>query len=103
MSYYFESLLIVAIQIILCVTILNSGQLQPKLSYEYDVQLVMFFTNLVLHYGCIYIIRNGMQMCKFVVFHSEEFTNPIEAFLLGVIVMCGNVLCEFTNAISTQS
>jgi hypothetical protein len=42
-------------------------------------------------------------MCKFVVFHSEEFTNPLEAFLLGVLVMCGNVLCEITNAISTQS
>jgi hypothetical protein len=36
-SYFFESLLIVAIQIILCFTILSSGQLKPQLSYEYDV------------------------------------------------------------------
>ena len=102
-SYYFESLMICAIQVILCVSILRSDAIQPRFVYDTDVQLCMFFTNLVLHYGCISIIRNGMQMMRFVTFHSEEFSNPVEAFTLGFLVVCSNVLCEVTNCLNSLS
>ena len=36
-------------------------------------------------------------MSKFVVFHHEEFKNPILAFSLGVIIVIVNVVCEITN------
>ena len=42
-------------------------------------------------------------MCKFAVYHSEEFTNPVEVFVLGVLISLSNVLCEVTNAIETTS
>ena len=102
-SYYFESLLLVSMQTILCLGILIEGDLTAKPQYKYMTNLCMFFTNLAMHFGCIAIIRNGIQMIRFVTFHSEEFTNPIEVFLLGVLIMLSNVLCEFTNAYSSLS
>lgn len=102
-SYYFESLFIVSIQVILCLCIIFSGELQPHYTYEFLISLCTFFTTLVLHYSCIAIIRNGMQMCKFVVFHHEEFSNPVETFMLGIFIIIGNILCEITNAAETLS
>ena len=101
-SYYFESLFIVVIQFLLCISILKKLA-TPTYQYDTELNLCMFFTNLVLHYGCIAIIRNGIQMCKFVVFHSEEFSNPIETFMLGLMIIFGNILCEITNALSSMT
>ena len=39
-------------------------------------------------------------MCKFVVFHSEEFEDALWAFLLGVLVTTSTVLVEFVNIIN---
>lgn len=44
-----------------------------------------------------------MQMCKFVVFHSEEFQSPVACFTFGVLVFFANIQCEITNAIATLS
>jgi hypothetical protein len=57
----------------------------------------MFFTNLVMHFSCIATIRNGINMMKFVVYHSDEFANPVMAFSLGLGVVLGNLLCASTN------
>lgn len=57
----------------------------------------MFFTALVLHFGCIATVRNGIQMIKFVVFHSEEFKHPERAFLLGLVIMFANIFVATTN------
>ena len=57
----------------------------------------MFFTNYVLHFSCISTIRNGIQMCHFVVYHSEEFNNPMAAFSLGFLIITANVFCAITN------
>jgi len=62
----------------------------------------MFFTNMILHFPCVAIVRNGIQMCKFVVFHSEEFTNPVEVFILGMLIMIANIMCEMTNAYNSM-
>lgn len=102
-SYYFESLVLVAIQVIFCLSIFGSGEVEPKYTYDYFPNLAMFFTNMVMHYGCIAIIRNGISMCKYVVFHFEEFSNPVETFMLGIFIMIGNMFCEITNGYSALS
>ena len=61
----------------------------------------MFFTTSCLHYSCIYTIRNAIAMCKYVVYHPDEFSDPIPAFILGVLVSISTVLCEVTNLAST--
>ena len=38
-------------------------------------------------------------MCKFVVFHDEEFKNPILAFSLGFLIVLSNIFCEITNLV----
>ena len=67
------------------------------------MNITMFFTNSAMHYGSVAIVRNGIQMCKFVVFHHEEFTNPVEVFMLGVLIIIANVFCSVVNAWSSMS
>lgn len=36
-------------------------------------------------------------MCRYVVFHSDQFSHPYSAFALGILVVIVNCLCEVTN------
>lgn len=74
-SYYSESMFILSVQVILCIAIWSNKEF-TTINYnndDYFINLCGFFTALVLHFGCINTIRNGMNMIKFAVFHSEEF------------------------------
>lgn len=68
-----------------------------KFSNLYTIHLCMFFTSLVLHFGVIATIRNGIQMARFVIFHSEEFKHPNFAFALGVLIVVTNMIVALTN------
>lgn len=57
----------------------------------------MFFTNLALHFGAIPIVRNGILMCRFVVYHSDELKHPHSIFILGCLIMIVNIFCASTN------
>ena len=96
-DYYFESLFIIAVQVLLCVLIWTYDMVEIKFINDFSLNLCMFFTNLVLHFSCISTIRNGIHMIKFVVYHSEEFNNPMAAFSLGMFIIMANVLCAVTN------
>ena len=63
----------------------------------------MFFTSLVLHLSCIATIRNGINMCMFVIFHYDEFDNPTGAFILGVLLVLVNILGAVTNMLIALS
>lgn len=101
-SYFFESLMLMSIQIILCFFILTTSD-YSTISYinDWGLNLCMFFTNLCLHFSCILTIRNGLIMCKFVVYHSEEFGSPVAAFMMGLLLMCVNLLCAVTNMLES--
>lgn len=51
-----------------------------------------------MHFSVLATIRNGITMCKFVVYHSEEFDNPVEMFIFAFMVVLSNVLGQVTNA-----
>jgi len=59
----------------------------------------MYFTNLVLHFSCIGTIRNGISMSHYVLFASEEFENPVGAYILGILLVITNITCALTNMI----
>ena len=102
LSYYFESLFLVTIQIALCAMIWASEEIKfTKVKNNYSLQLVMFFTTSCLHYSCVYTIRNAIAMCKYAVYHHDEFSDPVPAFILGVLVSISTVMCEVTNLYST--
>jgi len=63
------------------------------------MNMSLFLVVLALHFSIATTVRNGIQMCKFVVFHHDEFKNPILAFILGVAIILANVLCEIANMI----
>jgi len=63
------------------------------------MNMSLFLVVLVLHFSIAATVRNGIQMCKFVVFHYDEFKNPILAFTLGIFIILSNIVCEFTNLV----
>jgi hypothetical protein len=56
------------------------------------IQINVFFSNMIMHFSVLATIRNGISMCKFVVFHSEEFDNPVEIFIFSFLVVFSNML-----------
>ena len=42
-------------------------------------------------------------MSKFALFHSEEFTHPKAAFVLGLLITIINLSCEIANLLTTLS
>lgn len=62
------------------------------------IQVNVFFSNMIMHFSVLATIRNGITMCKFVVYHSEEFDNPVEMFIFAFMVVLSNVLGQVTNA-----
>jgi hypothetical protein len=101
-DYYFESLFIIAVQVLLCVLIWAYDSVKIEFRNDFSLNLCMFFTNLVLHFSCISTIRNGIHMCKFVVYHSEEFNNPSAAYLLGILIIMANIFCAITNMVQSM-
>lgn len=104
-DYLFESFFIITIQALLCCLVLVYGEFRGKLVYhnKFEVNLTMFFTVLVLHFSCIATVRNGINMCRFVIFHREEFDNPKGALGLGFVIVLVNVLCAITNMLLALS
>lgn len=88
------------IQLVLFGSLWASELAAMELEFKYELWLEMFcrfLTNLVLHYGFIPIIRNGVMMCRFVVYHQEEFEHPYVIFSLGVMIQLVNMFCCLTN------
>ena len=102
-EYYFESVFILAVQAIFCISILIEidWKLVKKYERNFIYNLVLFFTSFVLHFASIATIRNGIQMCRFTVFHYDQFQHPLAAFCLGLGVIFVNILCEMTNTFYT--
>ena len=99
-DYYMEALFILSIQGILCTAIWTSDSFFAhglKFHNDYQINLCLFFTAMVLHFSCVATIRNGIDMCRFVVYHSEEFRHPGYALLLGITIIQVNFFCEVTN------
>jgi hypothetical protein len=69
-GYFFECMFILAIQIILFVC-LESKALEVHLKYENEffLQLCLFFCTFVMHTYILATIRNGIQICKYVLYH----------------------------------
>lgn len=104
-EYYFEAIFLLTIQATFCIAILQNMNWSKVTEYERDflLNLVLFFTSLMLHFASIYTIRNGIQMCRFTVFHSDQLSHPLAAFMLGIFVILVNILCEVTNTLYSLS
>ena len=98
-EYYFESLFILVIQTICSIAILRLINWDGIFSVKdnFPLLLCQFLTVIILHTAQVLSIRNGQQMCKFLIYHNEECSHPISAFVLSILVMSVNMLCEFTN------
>lgn len=100
-EYYFEALFLLFVQATFCVCIIMVIDWDLVFAYEkkVGVNLVLFFTTLILHFASVCPIRNGFQMCRYTVFHHDQLTHPTAAFMLGLLVILVNGLCEITNTL----
>jgi hypothetical protein len=95
---------LIFIQIIFCISIISADEENPDAIESFKkpsiaIQTNIFFSNMILHFSVLATIRNGIYMCKFVVFHPDEFDNPIEMFVFAFLVVFSNMLGQFTNAL----
>lgn len=63
----------------------------------------MFFTCLILHFGSVMTIRNGVNMCMYVTYHSDNFESPSVAFFLGFMTIFANAFASTTNLLMALS
>ena len=57
------------------------------------LQMSLFFCTMIMHSFMLAPIKNGLQICRYVVYHSEEFDHPVSAYFLGMSVLVVNVAC----------
>ena len=55
--------------------------------------ITVFLCSLVLHFVSSNNVRHGIQMCKYSLFHRQEFENPTTAFFFGSSIVITNILC----------
>lgn len=65
------------------------------------MNLTLFFVVLTMHFGSVMTVRNGINMCMYVVYHPDNFENPNVAFLLGVLTQFANAFAASTNLASS--
>lgn len=107
-SYYFESIFILSVQVIVSFIIFKYGYDGTK--YEkykvfhttdnfdsYYVNLCLIFTNFALHICCLSTTRNGLDMCNYVTYNSKEFRSPFLAFTLGFFTTIITMMVEICN------
>lgn len=102
-DYFFESLFILCIQCALCIIFLVEEFDSQNVEYtnNFGLQLCSFFMALALHFSIISPIRNGVNMCHYVVYHHHEFDNPGYAFFLGFAVVFTMLLCQVTSIVNS--
>ena len=101
-DYFMESMFLLSMQGGLCFFIWQQPSFYEKISNspsDFGFNMCLFFVALTCHFTFAATIRNGIQMIKFVVFHHEEFKNPMLAFSLGMIIVLVNIMCEITNLV----
>jgi hypothetical protein len=98
-DYFFESMFLCSIQILLCAAIWSNDKFREDIGFcnQIDLNVVVFFCTLILHFGCVMTIRNGINMCMYVVYHSDDFDDPEIAFILGIVIIIANVSASITN------
>jgi len=57
----------------------------------------------MLHIASINNVRNGMQMCAYTLYHSEEMTNPVAGFFLGFCIIMVNFFAESVNLVTQMN
>lgn len=92
-----RAMLILAVQIFFIACILMVTKVKLVVFNNTPLQVCLFFTTLLLHFGCIPGARSGLYMMKYAVTHADKFTHPRVAFLLGFIQFTTMVVSELIN------
>jgi len=98
-QYYFESVFIMMVQLLLCLAYLMTQNERHIFSIERNAGLYMcmFFASMFVHFNCICTMRNAMKIVQHVCFHSEEYEHPGWMMFMGVFLCISTFLCELVN------
>ena len=93
---------ILVIQIFLCVAVWVQDEFRNAgLCNDVAMNLAIFFVVLAMHFGSVMTVRNGINMCMYVIYHPDNFENPKVAFLLGIFTQFANAFAASTNLASS--
>lgn len=92
-----KSWFIFSIQLLFSYVIWVYAGLKPSVERVAEMHITLFFTVLVLHFTCMPVARDGINMMKYALLHPDEFDHPISAFMLGLFNMSEMIIAEFVN------
>lgn len=100
-DYFMESLFVMFIKLFLCIALIYNEKISvvntSGVNTSNMVTTCLILSCIILHLSLVATLRNGVNMMKFVVFHSEEFQNPLQAFFLGTLICILMVVIETTS------
>jgi len=88
------------IQILFLFVTLSSLKVEIILVRPTEVHILFFFTVLKMHLSCITKAQNGLNMMKYSLIHSNEFTHPISGFIIGFISFTLVIIIECLNLLT---
>ena len=100
---FWRTTLTFCVQILFCIVIGLYSNISAVTQKQTEVHVVLFFTVLLLHIVCKPNSVDGLAMMKYALLHSEEFTNPIVAFMLGWMCLTSMIIAEIVNILSSCS
>lgn len=68
-----------------------------------EMHVTYFFTILVLHFGCMPVARDGLNMMKYALLHPDEFDHPVSAFMIGLFNLTEMIFAEVINMVNNQT
>merc|ERR1711908_90488 len=100
---FWKSCFIYAIQILFSYVIYMYAGFQPTVQRDPELHVVLFFTVLILHFTCMPVARDGLNMMKYALLHHDEFNYPISAFTLGFFNFSEMIFAEVVNIQNSQT
>jgi len=102
MDIFFRAIFMLMIQLTFICTVLFFEQFKIGYKNNTPLNFCLFFTVLILHWQCLPEARNGIYMMKYVLCYPEEFTQPVTAFLLGLIQISAIWFTEVCNLLKSM-
>lgn len=101
-QYYFESLFIMMIQLILSLAYLSTqNEIQIfTIDRNAGLYICMFFASMFVHFNCVCTMRNAMKIVQHVCFHSQEYDQPGWMLFMGCSLCISTFLCELVNIVN---
>lgn len=100
---FWKTCFIYTIQMCFCYVIWAYAGFKQTIFREPEMHITYFFTLLVLHFACMPVARDGLNMMKYALLHPDEFDHPVSAFMIGFFNLSEMIFAEVINMVNNQT